>query len=55
MVRMRDCEVVEAAREPPLSRPAGHPLPALRGEGRERGANLVHGPNACAKANEGSP
>src|SRR5947199_5136843 len=25
----------------------GHPLPALRGEGRERGANLVHGPNAC--------
>src|SRR6266513_5548740 len=30
----------------------GHPLPALRGEGRERGANLVHGPNACAKAKE---
>src|SRR5207237_1626497 len=27
----------------------GHPLPALRGEGRERGANLVHGPNACEK------
>ena len=24
----------------------------MRGEGRERGANLVHGPNACAKANE---
>src|SRR5213083_2849624 len=27
----------------------GHPLPAWRGEGRERGANLVHGPNACEK------
>src|SRR5947208_14577298 len=24
----------------------GHPLPALRGDGRERGANLVHGANA---------
>src|SRR5438132_5785651 len=29
-----------------LSRPAGHPLPALRGEGRERGADLVHGPDS---------
>src|SRR5947207_14792513 len=25
----------------------GHPLPALRGEGRERGADLVHGFDSC--------
>src|SRR5438093_11079554 len=35
--------------EPPPHPACGHPLPALRGEGRERGANLVHGPNACEK------
>src|SRR5205823_13920423 len=35
--------------EPPPHPACGHPLPAWRGEGRERGANLVHGPNACEK------
>src|SRR5213082_2654490 len=30
----------------------GHPLPALRGEGRERGADLVHGFDSCEKRKE---
>src|SRR5438093_868800 len=36
-----------------MNRPSPCPLPALRGEGRERGANLVHGPNACGKTKGG--
>src|SRR5213082_3449772 len=41
--------IVEPLHEPTPLPACGHPLPALRGEGRERGANLVHGPNACEK------
>src|SRR5881398_2886619 len=31
----------------------GHPLPALRGEGRERGGQCGSGPNACGKTKGG--
>src|SRR5213080_4435901 len=44
--------LADALHEPSPLPAFGHPLPALRGEGRERGANLVHGPNACAKPKE---
>src|SRR5881396_3399346 len=54
MVPMRDSEIVEALHEPAPLPACGHPLPAVRGEGRERGANLVHGPNACEKRKRAS-
>ena len=55
MVPMHAQKRMEAFHErAPLSA-CGHPLPALRGEGRERGANLVHGPNARFWNRGGSP
>src|SRR5439155_19118335 len=49
MVPMHAQKRKGAFHEPSPYPACGHPLPALRGEGRERGANLVHGPNACEK------
>src|SRR5438552_11006619 len=52
MVTTRGRKTVGAFHEPPLSRPSATLSPPC-GERAGRGvANLVHGPNACAKANE---
>src|SRR6266480_613113 len=46
MVPMHAKKRTEACHEPTPLQAFGHPLPALRGEGRERGACLVHGSNS---------